>query len=110
MSTKKTNALAKRDPAAEATKLILAGDHLSGGKLVETAIARLKMQYGETVLAFVTGQMDQMMRLKAQRDLLNGHILYIEQRLAAIDAGAFRVEGYPPNVLFTEERLNDGLR
>jgi hypothetical protein len=108
--TKKTDALTKRPTnAQDATDMILAGGEFGGGQLINAAMQRLRSQYGETILAFVTGQMDQMMRLKDQAAILAGHINYIEQRLAAIDAGEFTVSGYPPRINFNDPRLNDGL-
>jgi hypothetical protein len=102
-------ALARRETAKTATDLILTGGQIGGTALIDLATARLRTQYGETILAFVTGQMDQMMRLKAEHDLLRGHIAYIEQRLAAVDAGEFTVGGYPPRVHFNDPKLNDAL-
>ena len=102
-------ALARHDTAKTATDLILTGGQIGGTALIDMATQRLRTQYGETVLGFVTGQMDQMLRLKEQHDLLGGHILYIEQRLAAVDAGEFTVAGYPPRIQFNDPRLNDAL-
>jgi hypothetical protein len=105
----KNDSLAKRSVAQEATDMIFTGGRIGGSQLVTEAMERLRHQYGETVLSFVVGQMDQMMRLKAQREELNGHINYVEQRIAAINEGLFTVSGYPPGIRFHEERLNDGL-
>jgi hypothetical protein len=107
--TKKFDVLAARNVAKGATDMILTGGAVGGGQLIAEATLRLRAQYGETILAFVTGQMDHMMRLRADYDLLGGHIAYIEQRLAAVDAGEFTVSGYPPRIQFNDPRLNDGL-
>jgi hypothetical protein len=106
---KKPDALAKSGLGTDITSAILAGGQVGGQQLVSAAMQRLRENYGETVLAFVTGQMDHMMRLKQQHEVLAGHILYIEDRLTAINAGAFTVEGYPPQIHFHDPRLNDGL-
>jgi hypothetical protein len=89
--------------------MIFTGGKVGGGQLVTEAMERLRHQYGETVLGFVVGQMDNMMRLKAERELLDGHINYVEQRIAAINEGLFTVSGYPPQIRFNEDRLNDAL-
>lgn len=79
-----------------------------GAALIVAGLDKLKKQFNEKLVYFVTTTMDQLRNLEDQRDDLEGCIAFQKDRLQAIHDGKFRIDNRG-NLWFDEQRLNAGM-
>jgi len=79
-----------------------------GAALVAAGLNDLKEEYNKRLVKFVSGTMNQITELTAQRDRLDIAIKFQKDRLEAIHSGKFTVDARG-NLTFTDGELNAGL-
>lgn len=83
-------------------------EQVNGPMLLELSIEQMRKEYGEKLIAFTTGTMNQVRSLQDQIDRLQLQLKFQLDRLNAIKENQFNCSR-DGRILFNEDRLNEGL-
>ena len=89
----------------EALSLSFDPSGVDGVRLINVSVAQLEKEYGQRLVAFTAGTMQQIVNLRYTLEQTQKHIAFQEARLKAIKENQFSVDQHA-NIHFNEAALN----